>query len=173
MRYFFRNHPVKINPFCIRSHFIIRIEFHDFIFLVYFFFFVYLNMQAVIKHNQVSVIAFKFGKLRRNFVYGSTAYSKYKISIGITCCFWIYCIFICQSAAPNRSCNIFFRQKTYVHYIKIFNPLGEIILTHRNIDFVYLKKAFHLFKMHIAFYVKEIYFFLYPFLHIKSMFLCV
>ena len=26
-----------------------------------------------------------------------------------------------------RSGNIFFREKVYVHYIKIFNPLGEII----------------------------------------------
>lgn len=35
-----------------------------------------------------------------------------------------------------------------------------IVLTHRNIDFVILKKAFHLFKTHINRYAKEINFFL-------------
>jgi hypothetical protein len=35
------------------------------------------------------------------------------------------------------------------------NQLVPVILIHRNIASVYLKKAFHLFKMHKANYVKE------------------
>jgi hypothetical protein len=80
-----------------------------------------------------------------------------------------------------RKRNLSFQKKSRYEYngripFKIKLELicfTQLILTHRNIDFLFSKKGISFIQKHRVGYVKEIFSYNVPFLLQKSMFLCV